>query len=455
MSTVRTVGPFALAEVIGEGKRTGLYRAVRVDGARSPRQVAIRAALDPTDPTAADRIHREYEILRVLDDPRIPQAYGHYPEAAALAMGFVDGITLADIIIAASRDWVTLEPATALDIAIEVAHALRHAHAVRFGTGSRIVHGHLGPQRIRLEPTGAVVLVGVGAASRGRHPAYCAPEVASGGLPTRASDQWSLGATLTEMLLGERLYSGRQAPEDAAKSGEVRLWLDRLDRRHPEVSPAVRKMLAKHPDDRFQSEPEMLKALLSASRRMGGTVHRRHLVAQVLIHADKLDAMRPDRPPVTPLPLPQTLGPRAPEVMEGHAPHPEHEVWSMTDDTRDAPPPVESEPEADGPPAPTPVEVSMDLDPPPQAIDIPIDGPDEVVATEATELIADESDQPPAEPQVASNPDMEATAPLFDPNEEADHGPEPTAPFLPSEVIGMVAGVAMIGLGIWYCLKVL
>lgn len=476
------MGPFALAEVIGEGKRTGLYRAVRVDGTRSPRQVAIRAALDPSDPTAADRVHREYEILRVLDDPRIPKAYGHYPESAAMAMGFVDGITLADIIIAASRDWVTLEPATALDIAIEVAHALRHAHAVRFGTGSRIVHGHLGPQRIRLEPTGAVVLVGIGAATRGRHPAYCAPEVAAGGLPTRISDQWSLGATLLEMLLGERLYAGRRDPDEAAKDGDVRLWLDRLDRKHPEVSPAVRKMLARHPDDRFHSEPEMLKALLSASRRMGGTVHRRHLVAQVLIHADKLEAMRPDRPPVTPLPLPHTLGPRAPEVMEGHAPHPEPEVWSMTDETRDAPPPVESDPDAAPPAEPTPVEVSMELDSPPMSLDIPIDGPDEAVATEPTELIADEPEitasepevtasepevpadepevpvmatPPTSEPAVATNPDNEPTAPLFDPDEEADHGPEPTAPFLPSEVVGMVAGVAMIALGIWYCLKVL
>ena len=149
MTASRKVGPFALAEVIGEGQSTGLYRAVRMDGTRSPRQVAIRAAIDPTDSTSADRVHREHEVLRVLDDPRIPRVYGHYPDVAAMAMSFIDGITLADIIYAASRDWVALEPPTALDIAIEVAHALRHAHSMRFGAGSRIIHGHLGPQRRR------------------------------------------------------------------------------------------------------------------------------------------------------------------------------------------------------------------------------------------------------------------------------------------------------------------
>ncbi len=141
--------------------RKNPYRAVRMDGTRSPRQVAIRAAIDPTDSTSADRVHREHEVLRVLDDPRIPRVYGHYPDVAAMAMSFIDGITLADIIYAASRDWVALEPPTALDIAIEVAHALRHAHSMRFGAGSRIIHGHLGPQRIRMESTGNVVVVGL------------------------------------------------------------------------------------------------------------------------------------------------------------------------------------------------------------------------------------------------------------------------------------------------------
>jgi serine/threonine protein kinase len=458
VTDARIVGPFALAEVIGEGKCTGLYRAIRVDGARSPRQVAIRAALDPGDQTATDRVHREYEILRVLDDPRIPKVYGHYPELGAMAMGFVDGVTLADIIHASTRDWIALEPATALDIGIEIAHALRHAHSVRFGTGSRIVHGHLGPQRIRLQPSGEVMLVGLGAASRGRHPAYTAPEVARGARPTRASDQWSLGATLMEMLLGERLYTGRSAANEAAEEGNTHHWMDRLDRHHPAVSLALRTMLAPRPEDRFSSEPEMLKALLTASRRIGGTVHRRHMVAQTLLHADKLDAMRPARPPVTPLPLPSFLGDRDPEVLDAHTPNPDSEVWTMSNDT-------DTDAGTAAPPPPEPqvqFEVGLDPDPPAGKVDIPIDGqaieptPTPAVQptakrTEDTEVTAALSTPSATEP----TDDLEATAPIAITDPQASSAPEPTAAYLPSEIIGMVAGAAMIGLGIWYCLKVL
>jgi len=446
VSSPRRIGPFALAEVIGEGQSTGLYRAVRVDGARLPRQVAIRAALNPADPTSADRVHREHEVLRVLDDPRIPRIYGHYPDEAALAMGFVDGITLADIIYAASRDWVALESATVMDITIEVAHALRHAHSVRYGTGTRIVHGHLGPQRIRLEPTGNVVVVGLGAASRGRHPAYTAPEVAQGGIPSRASDQWSLGATLVQMLLGERIYAGRRKPDEAALEGDVTPWTRRVERAHPEVAAALRKMLAVDPEARFQSEPEMLKALLAASRRMGGTVHRRHLVARVMLHADKLHAMRPERPSVIPLPLPSELGPQEPEVDPGHPPtpaRPEPEVQPMTHETHD--------PHAAGEPIPVEAKVDQEREAPPAIVDIPIAPEDEIFDP----VLPDPGPGPTFAEDGRPDPDLEPTAPVESPDRDplAPLPPEPTAAFLPTEIIGMVAGAMMFALGIWYCIE--
>jgi len=418
-----------------------MYRAIRVDGTRPPRQVAIRAALDPADSTAAARVQREYEVLRVLDDPRVPRVYGHYPEAAAMAMGFVDGVTLADIIHASTKDWVALEPATSLDIVIEVAHALRHAHSVRFGAGSRIVHGHLGPQRIRLEPTGNVVVVGLGAASRGRHPAYTAPEIARGGMPLRESDQWSLGATLVEMLLGERLYTGRSSQEEAARAGDVHPWLSRVERSHAQIAPVLRKMLACSADARFRSEPEMLKALLEASRRMGGTVHRRHLVAQVSIHADKLHAMRPSRPPV--LPLPNDRGTQLPEVQPGHSPTTVPQEPEVPEMSQDTPPPAELPPMPAGP----------DLDEPASVVDIPISAPDDDFHPElpSPEPETKAAPGPTFSEDSALDPELEPTAPVLPPN----RGPEPTAAFLPSEIAGMVGGIAMLGLAIWYCLKVL
>jgi len=403
--------------------------------------------MDPGDHTASDRVQREYEVLRVLDDPRIPRVYGIYVNEAAMAMAFADGITLADIIHAAAQEWVVLEPATALDIAIEVAHALRHAHSVKFGAGSRIVHGHLGPQRIRLQPSGGIVVVGLGAAARGRHPAYTPPEVAMGGMPTRASDQWALGATVVQMLLGERLYAGRRSPEDAAREGNVAPWTQRIERQYPELGGAIRKMLAPAPQARFQSEPEMLKALLTASRRMGGTVHRRHLVAQVSIHADKLHAMRPPRPPILPLPLPPNLGPADPEVQHGHAPTPvlaEEFKMSTDNPTPAAPQPVQ-------------VNLSLDLDPPATAIDIPIVADVEETDPASKDSAWSSSSSVASQVAPADEPELEPTEPRIEPHRDrlSPPAPEPTAAYLPSEVIGLISGLAMIALGIWYCTTVL
>ena len=166
----RRIGPFVLAEMLGEGRGTILYRAVRPEGARPPHEVCMRIARDPTDAITTARIRHEYEILRSMDNPRIPKAYGHYAEEGALAMSYFSGATLADA-LQATRDGLTnLAVSTALDIVIEVAHGLHHGHSTFGPDGNRIVHGHIGPQRIRLTPGGEIVVVGFGAHTKGRHP---------------------------------------------------------------------------------------------------------------------------------------------------------------------------------------------------------------------------------------------------------------------------------------------
>ena len=204
MNSTRRIGPFLLAETLGEGRGTILYRAVRPHGSRPPHEVCLRLARDPRDTITTSRIRAEYETLRAMDDPRIPKAYGHYAEEGALAMSYFTGATLADALQARSDGLVQIAVSTAIDIVIEVAHGLRHGHSIIGPQGSRIIHGHLGPQRIRLTPQGDIVIVGFGAHTKGRHPAYTAPEVALGSEPTPLSDQWTLGAILVEMVLGER-----------------------------------------------------------------------------------------------------------------------------------------------------------------------------------------------------------------------------------------------------------
>ncbi len=401
----RRIGPFVLAEMLGEGRGTILYRAVRPEGARPPHEVCMRIARDPTDAITTERIRHEYEILRSMDNPRIPKAYGHYAEEGALAMSYFSGATLADA-LQATRDGLTnLAVSTALDIVIEVAHGLRHGHSTFGPDGNRIVHGHIGPQRIRLTPDGEIVVVGFGAHTKGRHPAYTPPEVACGEEPTIVSDQWALGSILIEIVLGERLYTDVPSPTDASCAGDVDRWVHRLATKFPDLEVPARTMLAPNPADRYDRGHDLLKALLTASRRIGGTVNRKHLTLAVLQHADKLSKVRPPQDPLQPLP---------------------------------AAPPQRQANHLDQSPSEEPTEpilehsIGLDQDIDPVAMPIQED-----------QWFGDiEGDETTATGRLTGRHDT-------------NHGPHPTPPFLPSEIAGFALGSAMVMLGVTYVFWVL
>ena len=408
MNSTRRIGPFVLAEILGEGRGTILYRAVRPHGSRPPHEVCIRIARDPRDTITTDRIQTEYEILRAMDNPRIPKAYGHYAEEGALAMSYFTGASLADALQARSDGLVQMAVSTALDIVIEVAHGLRHGHSIVGPHGRRIVHGHLGPQRIRLTPKGDLAIVGFGAHTKGRHPAYTAPEVARGNEPTAQSDQWTLGAILLELILGERVYTNVTSPTDASCAGDVAPWVHRLAVQYPPLEKSVRTMLSPNPNERFQRSHDLLKSLLTAARQIGGTVNRRHLISHVVAHADKLTKVRPERDPLSPV-----AGAPAPTRH-----NPSEEATEPLSDTGAA--------ELSDPM----IGAKVDIDPVP----LPLQQSDWF------EEIPSPNDEPET-PGVA--------------RDVAPPAPEPTAPFLASEVAGMALGSLMVMLGVTYVFWVL
>ena len=123
------VGPFDLIERIASGRRTSLYHAVRPDSSRPPNAAAVRMADDLEDADAVGQIEREYAVLRALSDARFPEVIGHYAVQAALAVAWIEGVTLTDVVQARADGLVELNPATALDILTELSAGLRHAHS--------------------------------------------------------------------------------------------------------------------------------------------------------------------------------------------------------------------------------------------------------------------------------------------------------------------------------------
>ena len=277
------VGPFELTEQIGGDGTSMLFRAVRPAGSREPRVVAIRVAEDPRDERAGAWIRNEYDVLRALSESpqaSIPRPYGYYASQVAVAIEDVGGVSLSDALRLRFAGRVPLDAATAVDILVELAQTLRHAHSTA-GPQGPVVHGHLNPDCVRLTPEGRVKLMGFGRPPNRKRPAYTPPEQAANAFLDARSDQWTLGSLGVEMLLGQPVYHNAPDPMGLALSGRVGPWLDRLERRWPEVCRVLARCLAPAAGDRYHRDADLVRDLLSAGRTIGGRADVTALVGRV------------------------------------------------------------------------------------------------------------------------------------------------------------------------------
>ncbi len=200
-------------DIVGEGHHATVYRAFdplleRHVALKLPRQgVALTAR-------ARERFLGEARALARLSHPRIVPIYeaGHDGDRHYIAMALIDGRSLAELIATGS-----IPLRQGVEVVAELAEALAYAH------GLGIIHRDVKPANVRLDHQGDVYLMDFGIAYRPDSdevpvppgtilgtPAYLAPEQAKGGqasvLP--ASDQYSLGAVLYELLCGKPPFFG-------------------------------------------------------------------------------------------------------------------------------------------------------------------------------------------------------------------------------------------------------
>jgi len=207
------LGRFRLLDILGEGQHATVYRAYdpvleRDVALKIPRQGLIKTA------KALERFLGEAKALARLRHPRIVPVFeaGCAGKRHYIAMALIEGHSLADRIVEGP-----LPIRRAAEIVADLAEALAYAHA------EGIVHRDVKPANIRLDDRDAVYLMDFGIAYRpesgevalppGRilgTPAYVAPEQAQGGQTDvqPASDQYSLGAVLYELLCGQPPFCG-------------------------------------------------------------------------------------------------------------------------------------------------------------------------------------------------------------------------------------------------------
>jgi hypothetical protein len=264
-------GRYAIDREIARGGMATVHLARDL---RHGRRVAIKVLRQElAAAVGAERFLAEIRVTASLQHPHILPLFDSGSADGLLwyAMPFVEGETLRSRL---AREG-PLPVADAVRLAREVADALDYAHA------RGIVHRDVKPENVLLQDGHALVAdFGIALAleqAGGERitrtglalgtPQYMAPEQAAGerALDARV-DVYALGAVLHEMLAGEPPFA---AP---TRQAVVRRMMHELPpalaTRRPDVSPlidaAVRRALAKRPDDRFPSAAAFDRALATA-----------------------------------------------------------------------------------------------------------------------------------------------------------------------------------------------
>jgi hypothetical protein len=209
------------------GRRYRLLHRIAVGGMGSVweaedellhRPVAVKLLSDAlaSDPRFIERFRREARAAAGLTHPNVAGVfdYGEDGDGAYIVMELIPGETLAARLYREGR----LPPAESVRIAAEAAAALESAH------GAGVLHRDIKPGNIMLTPDGTVKVMDFGIASPVAGAAqrltatgttlgtatYISPEQASGGSATPASDVYSLGVVLYEMLTGHPPFEAEE-----------------------------------------------------------------------------------------------------------------------------------------------------------------------------------------------------------------------------------------------------
>jgi eukaryotic-like serine/threonine-protein kinase len=209
-----------------------------------------------------DRFIQEYEIVAGLNHPNIVRIYdlGIADDHAYIAM---EHFPAGDLRV---RMKTPLAPRTALHFLAQIASALDAIHAVG------VLHRDLKPANVMLRADGTLCLIDFGLAKANEMeaeltgsreifgtPYYMSPEQGHAELIDTRSDLYSLGVVFYEMLIGRKPYTGSTAMEVIYK--HKRAELPPIEPRYAAYEPVLRRLLAKAPEDRFQSARELLAAV--------------------------------------------------------------------------------------------------------------------------------------------------------------------------------------------------
>jgi eukaryotic-like serine/threonine-protein kinase len=269
---------FELEELVGTGGMSSVFRA---RDRQLDRRVAIKILYEhyAEDPEYLERFRREARAVAKLSHPNIVTVIDRGDDDGRQYIVFehVEGENLKELVVRSGR----LPVREALELTLAVADGLAFAHQ------HGLVHRDVKPQNVLLSREGEVKVTDFGIA-RSLHVEhgvtqtgtvlgtgeYLAPEQASGNTVSPATDVYSLGVVLWELLAGDVPFTGDNFVAVALR--HVNEPPPSLRQRRPDVSPrleaAIERALAKDPSRRFPSMTAFAKELRACLAEPPGAV---------------------------------------------------------------------------------------------------------------------------------------------------------------------------------------
>jgi eukaryotic-like serine/threonine-protein kinase len=264
--TATTFGPYAIEELVADGASVTVWRARHIELGRLVAIKALSVRLC-ADADAVAQLRSEARRLTELDDPHIVAIYDFVDEAERpyLVTEWVPGRTLRELF----AELGPLRPEQSLGVLRGALQGLAYAHH------RGLVHGDVSLSNLIVDASGTTKLIDFGlAAPTGSPgvsgtPAYLSPEAASGDRLTPASDVYSAGAVLYQLLSGAPPFAGtdvlatirahREEPAPALRD------------HGPELADLLDRALRKQPSERPADAAAFLAELEEAARARYGT----------------------------------------------------------------------------------------------------------------------------------------------------------------------------------------
>src|SRR5438270_10110502 len=221
------------------------------------------------NPGFVERFRREAQAAAGLQHPNVVGVYdrGAFDGTYYIAMEYLPGRSLKQLI----RQEAPVDPVRAIDITIQILKAARFAH--RRG----VIHRDLKPHNVMLDEADHAKVTDFGIARAGASDMtetgsimgtaqYLSPEQAQGHAVSEASDLYSIGVVLYELLTGQVPFDADSAVTIALK--HVSEAPTAPTQVNPSVPPALEEVvlwaLNKNPADRPRNADELITALEAA-----------------------------------------------------------------------------------------------------------------------------------------------------------------------------------------------